>query len=221
MMLSQTGVLIMTKAPRPGEVKTRLEPLLGRDGCAELQRELIRHTAGWVTPVADRTWIAHTPRDAAGEIAELVPSETILFAQTGGDLGRRLLHAVGTIADASAGPLLVIGTDAPLLGPDQTQQAFAALADGHDACLVPALDGGYCLIGLARPIGLPFRLPPEAWGGPRVLELTLDLLAGGGHRVAQLPPMSDLDTPADVRSLLSTRDCPPRLRSVLSDAMAA
>ncbi|HET9117859.1 MAG TPA: TIGR04282 family arsenosugar biosynthesis glycosyltransferase, partial [Pseudonocardiaceae bacterium] len=173
----ETGVLIMTKAPRPGQVKTRLEPLLGCEGCAQLQRELIRHTVGWAADVADRAWVAYTPSDAAAEIAELVPSGMALFAQTDGDLGRRLLHAVGTIADEFSGPLVVIGTDAPLLGASQTRDAFATLVEGYDACLIPALDGGYCLVGLARPIGLPFHLPPEAWGGPRVLELTLGLLS--------------------------------------------
>lgn len=220
-MRSQTGVLIMTKAPRPGQVKTRLEPLLGRDGCAELQRELIRHTAGWATAVADRVWVAYAPADAAAEIAELVPSEATLFAQAKGHLGRRLLHAVGTITDEFAGPLVVIGTDAPLLGASQMRDAFAMLADGYDACLVPALDGGYCLIALTRPSGLPFHLPPESWGGPRVLELTLNLLSGAGYRTARLSPVSDLDTPADVHSLLSTSGCPPPLRSVLGPSMLA
>jgi hypothetical protein len=214
-------VLIMTKAPRPGEVKTRLEPLLGREGCAELQRELIRHTADWVAAAADHAWVAYSPQDARQEIAELIPSGTSMFPQTQGHLGRRLLHAVGVIGDAFAGRLAAIGTDAPLLGPHQVQEAFTALADGHDACVVPALDGGYCLIALGRPIGLPFHLPPDSWGGPRVLELTLKLLSGAGCRTAQLAPVPDLDVPADVHRLLANMDCPLELRTVLSKAMAA
>ena len=220
-MRSATGVLIMTKAPRPGEVKTRLEPLLGREGCAELQRELIRHTVGWAAAAADHAWVAHSPQDAREEIAELVPSGTSLFPQTQGPLGRRLLHAVGVISDAFAGRLAVIGTDAPLLGPHQVQEAFTVLAEGNDACVVPALDGGYCLIGLGRPIGLPFHLPPDSWGGTRVLELTLNLLCGAGYRTAQLAPVADLDMPEDVHRLLSSVDCPPALRRVLSRAMAS
>ncbi len=41
-----------------------------------------------------------------------------------------------------------------------------ALAVGHDACLVPTVDGGYALIALARPTPAAFDLPSEAWGGP-------------------------------------------------------
>lgn len=220
MMRSPTGVLIMTKAPRPGEVKTRLEPLLGREGCARLQRELIRHTAGWTATASEHIWVAYAPGDAYTEVAELVPSGTIMFPQTGGDLGHRLLHAVGMVSDQFAGSLAVIGTDAPLLGAAQMEQTFAVLADGHDACLVPALDGGYCLIGLARPTGLPFHLPPDSWGGPGVLELTLELLSGAGYRTAQLLPIGDLDVPADVHRLLATTACPLPIRRVLTQAMA-
>ncbi len=211
----------MTKAPRPGEVKTRLEPLLGREGCAELQRELIRHTAAWAAAAADHAWVAYSPQDARQEIAELIPCGTSMFPQTQGHLGRRLLHAVGVISQGFAGRLAVIGTDAPLLGPHQMEQTFTALHTGHDACVVPALDGGYCLIGLGRPVGLPFHLPPDSWGGPRVLELTLKLLSGAGYRTAQLAPVPDLDLPADVHRLLASADCPVALRMVVSRALAA
>ena len=220
-MGSATGVLIMTKAPRPGEAKTRLEPLLGHRGSVELQRELIRHTVGWAAGVADHTWVAYSPVDAGAELGELVPANAHLFPQADGHLGRRLLHAVGRVADMFGGRLAVIGTDAPLLGASQLESVFSRLIGGHDACLVPALDGGYCLIGLSRPIGLPFHLPAGAWGGPRVLELTLKLLEGAGYRTAQLPAVSDLDVPTDVHRLLADPCCPAAIRRVLTVTMAA
>ena len=42
-----SAALVMAKAPRAGEVKTRLEPLLGPEGCARLQAALIRNAVGW------------------------------------------------------------------------------------------------------------------------------------------------------------------------------
>ena len=41
------AVLIMARAPRAGEVRRALEPLLGREGCLELQAALIAHAAAW------------------------------------------------------------------------------------------------------------------------------------------------------------------------------
>ena len=41
------AVLIMARAPRAGEVRRALEPLLGADGCLALQSLLIVRTVEW------------------------------------------------------------------------------------------------------------------------------------------------------------------------------
>ena len=46
------SVLVMAKAPRAGSVKTRLEPLLGPDGCARLQAALIETVTAWAVDVS-------------------------------------------------------------------------------------------------------------------------------------------------------------------------
>jgi rSAM/selenodomain-associated transferase 1 len=215
-------VLIMAKAPRPGQVKTRLEPLLGPGGCAELQRELIRHTAAWVGRLDGPAWLAHAPADARAELSQLVPDGMALLPQLGGDLGRRLRAAASAVGAARHdGPLAVIGADAPGLGPAHVDAAARVLAAGYDACLVPALDGGYAMIALARPELPAFGIPAAAWGGPDVLRLTLGALRGAGLRVICLDPVADLDTPADAAALCAHPACPPRVRQALQPGVAA
>jgi rSAM/selenodomain-associated transferase 1 len=216
-----TGVLIMARAPRPGDTNTRLEPLLGPVGCARLQAELIRHTAGWASRATRTAWLAFTPPDARAELAGLVPRRVRLFPQDGRDLGARLRNATEAIARRHRGPLAVIGTDAPELGPVHLQFAEHALATGHDACLVPSLDGGYALIALAHPTPAPFDLPPDAWGGPDVLALTMTTLASAGFTTALLEPVRDLDTPADARHIAADPRCPPAVRRALRDRSLA
>jgi rSAM/selenodomain-associated transferase 1 len=214
-------ILIMARAPRPGEAKTRLEPLLGPAGCARLQSLLVCHTAHWAVAAAPRTWVAFTPPDARAEIAALVPHGAVLVPQRRGDLGVRVAHA-GAQAFDRRGPLCVIGTDAPLLGPDHVHEAERELRRGWDACLIPALDGGYALIALARPTPAAFALPPGAWGGPDVLELTLRALHGAGRSCRLLDPVADLDTPADAIALRGDDRCPPAIRAALvAQPMAA
>src|SRR5579859_8118681 len=73
MILRDPAVLIMARAPRRGEVRRALEPLIGADRCAALQSTLIRMTAGWAHEVADgAVHVAHDPPDAADEIRRLV-----------------------------------------------------------------------------------------------------------------------------------------------------
>jgi rSAM/selenodomain-associated transferase 1 len=216
-----TGVLIMARAPRSGQVKTRLEPLLGAEGCARLQAELVRHTAAWVTRATRRPWLAFTPADARVQLAGLVPPTVRLFAQAGEDLGDRLRRATEVAFRRHHGPLAVIGTDAPELAPPHLRFAEHALAGGHDACLVPTLDGGYALIALARPTPAAFDLPPEAWGGPDVLELTLMALRAAGRASTLLEPVRDLDTPADARHVAADPRCPPAIKRALQDRTLA
>ncbi len=207
----------MAKAPLPGTVKTRLAPLLGHHGCAALQAELIRHTAAWVAQASDRTAVAYAPVRATDAITRLVPPGVELFAQHGANLGARMRSASARAAAgwAPASALALIGTDAPLLGPGNLLAAFAALAQA-DACVIPAHDGGYVLIALATPAAAPFDLPPTAWGGPQVLELTLGALARAGLSTAVLPAVADLDTPADALALRSDPNCPASLRALLA-----
>jgi uncharacterized protein len=210
-----TGVLIMARAPWPGTAKTRLEPLLGPDGCARLQAELIRHTAGWVARCTRRAWLAFTPPGALAEFAALVPRGVRLFPQEGADLGERLRNATELVSSAHDGPLAVIGTDAPELGPVRLRFAERAVATGHDACLIPTLDGGYALIALACPTPAAFDLPPESWGGPDVLELTLIALERAGRSSVSLDPVRDLDTPTDADHVAADPRCPEAIRHAL------
>ncbi len=214
-----TGILVMARAPRPGRAKTRLEPLLGAAGCARLQAALVRHTAAWAGAAARRAWLAYTPPDARDEIAALAPPPTLLFAQRGRDLGERLAHAAGRAH--GSGSLIVIGTDAPLLGAPHVRAARRALRGGRDVCLVPALDGGYALIALARPAPEAFRLPSDAWGGPDVLELTVRALDRAQLSHALLDPVADLDTPSDALALRDDARCPPEVRAALAAEEAA
>ena len=81
--LSRPAVLVMARAPRPGEAKTRLEPLLGREGCARLQAALIARAVAWAGEVGCEPWVACTPGDARDELAACAPGAAG-FAQEGG-----------------------------------------------------------------------------------------------------------------------------------------
>lgn len=209
------AVLIMARAPRPGACKTRLEPLLGPDGCAALQAELIRHTAGWTAATGRPVWLAHDPSDAGAELTALVPPSVRRFPQRGADLGQRLEDAVARVASVHAGPVIVVGTDCPLLAARDLDALETALVGGWDACLLGARDGGYVALALARPLPAAFGLAADAWGGPEVLDRTLALLRRQGCSAAVLDTLPDLDTPEDAMALTADPACPRAVREAL------
>lgn len=213
------AVLVMAKAPRPGAAKTRLEPLLGRTGCARLQAALIRRAVAWADEVAPgRTYLAHSPPDAAEEVRELVGAGVRLLAQPHRDLGQALAQATAIVFAEAPGPLVVVGTDAPTVPAERGAEALRELENGSDACFGPAADGGYYLVALARPLPALFALEEGSWGGAQVLERSLAAARGAGLRVTLLAEQRDLDDPDDAAALAADPALPDEIAGLLSAA---
>lgn len=235
------AVLIMARAPRPGECKTRLEPLLGAEGCARLQSALIGRALAWAGEIGAEPWIAFTPADAGEEVAADLPPDRLfpqrgdlptyhlvpqrgddphrrLFPQRGDDLGARLADATARVLAEHGGPLLTIGTDLPTLRPLHAHAALGDLEAGCDVSVGPAADGGYYLAAQREAHPELFALPPDAWGGPSVFELTIAAAHAAGLSLGMLRLEIDLDTPADARWLLLDHALPEEIGAILRAA---
>ena len=205
--------MVIAKAPRPGLCKTRLEPLLGPEGCARLQAALIERAAAWASAAGD-AYVVFTPEDAREEVAALAPGAT-LIPQVDGSLGDRLAGAFRAVLADHPGPAVLVGVDTPQLGARHAAAALDDLADGIDVTLGPASDGGYYLIGLREANDAVFALPAEKWGGPDVMRLTMEAAVGAGLSIGMLSAERDLDEEADARALLADPLTPPEIVAAL------
>jgi rSAM/selenodomain-associated transferase 1 len=214
------AALVIARAPRPGECKTRLEPLLGPEGCARLQAGLVRRAAQWAAEAAPgAAFVAFDPVDGEAEMHALVPEGVRLFAQIEGDLGDRLAGAIDRVlAENGGGPVLTIGVDVPRLDAGHAAAALGDLADGCDVTLGPALDGGYYLIGVKESQPSLFALPTEAWGGADVWTLTIEAAQRADLSLGLLRAERDLDTPGDARALLADPALPDEIATLLRAA---
>ena len=91
--------------------------------------------------------------------------------------------------------VVVIGTDAPMVGADTVHRALEAL-DSADVVLGPATDGGYYLMGLRAPSPALFTDIP--WSTETVLRDTVARARESGARVTYLELESDIDTADDL-----------------------
>jgi len=91
----------------------------------------------------------------------------------------------------------------PVWASTALRNAGLALVSGNDCVLVPALDGGYVMIGLSVPAPGLFQNMP--WGGPEVLAETRQRCVRLGLSLVELAACSDLDRPEDLAL------CPPHL----------
>lgn len=191
-----TAIIVFAKAPVPGLAKTRLAPALGEAGAAALAERMLRHalaqaTAADVGPVE----LCAAP-DATHPALQAAAAEhgARLTEQGTGDLGLRM-HRAFARSLMRHGRVLLIGTDAPALDAAMLRQAALALQD-HDAVFVPALDGGYALVGQRR--ADPRWFSDMRWSHDRVMEDTRERLRVAGVRWAELPPVADIDEPVDL-----------------------
>jgi uncharacterized protein len=196
-------VLIMARAPRRGEVRRALEPLLGPDGCVALQSTLITQTASWATAVSpQRVHVAHDPPDAGRELRELVGPDTAVFPQNGEGIAGRLADAAARVFSRVSGPLLIVWPDLPQLRPDHATAAIDDLGAGCDVILGPVIDGGFYLIGIPRPLPKLFALPERIWRSPDVMALAIAAARDADAQLGILRAERGLHRPADVRAAL-------------------
>ena len=194
-----TALIVFAKAPVAGLAKTRLIPALGAAGAAALAERLLVHAVeAAVAAGFDTVELCITP-DAGHPLFRQLQQRHGLrpAAQGDGKLGARMQRALARALQTHDRALL-IGSDLPGLDAACLRSAAAALAD-QDAVFVPALDGGYGLVGLRRPA--PQLFDGLRWSTPQVMQHTRERAAAAGLRVAELAPLPDIDRPADLAHL--------------------
>ena len=191
-------LVVFLKAPRPGEVKTRLVPALGPEAAAGLYRALAEAVVDETRPLRGEyeRLLCFAPAEARVEVAAWFPGDALL-EQRGGDLGARMSRAFEEMFERGAQRVAVVGSDVPGLARADVVSALASL-EHHDLALGPAHDGGYYLIALRRPGPGLFR--GVAWGTSSVLPATLERAATLGLTVRVLDERRDIDTVDDLRT---------------------
>ncbi len=196
------AVAIVCKTPEPGRSKTRLSPPLAPEECAALSACFIRDLAATIAAVARDGGITgyalYTPVGSEAALRALLPVDFAIHPQVDGGFGERLLHGAEDLLATHAGALL-INSDSPTLPAAILRQAVAAVAAGDCVALSRAHDGGYTLIGLARPHRALFDDIP--WSTSAVHRLTVERATSLGLPVAEVPGWYDIDDAESLRML--------------------
>ncbi len=118
-------------------------------------------------------------------------------------------------------PLLLIGSDCPVLTSSYLKAAADALQRGADAVFGPVEDGGYMLVGLRDPSAAAHLQLFEGidWSTGRVMAQSRDRLRKAQADWHELPLLWDVDEPADwLRwQQVRQREQPPDVNLVSTD----
>lgn len=182
-MTGWATVVVIAKRPVPGRVKTRLTPPFTPHEAADLAAASLRDVLDAAAAVpADRRVLLFD-----GDPDGWVPDGWGVVPQVAGGLDVRL--AAGLCAVAAAGPAVLVGMDTPQF----TAEQLPPLADGVDACLGLAADGGFWALGLRDPAVAADVLPGVAMSTDRTGADQHARLLAAGLAVDLLEELVDVD----------------------------
>ncbi len=201
--LNSTHLILFTRFPKPETTKTRLMPVLGAQGAADLQRAMTDHVTGQV-----RRFIATHPvtvtiqfdGGTAGQMKKWLGSDLNYHPQGPGHIGYRMQAAFKEAFTAGARAAVLVGSDVPGISPLILQKAFAVLTD-NNMVIGPAKDGGYYLIGLGA--STFSRISHDLfdrcdWGKDTVFAETAAIAGKNGIDGIALEELADIDRPEDL-----------------------
>ncbi len=172
---------------------------IGPDAALEIYRTVGSRVVDQIAGVSSIT-VWYEPADAEEEMRAWL-GDLRFEAQPHGDLGARLTHAFAAhLAIHPREPAMAVGADAPDVDAAAIESAGNALRS-TEVVLGPADDGGYYLIGLARPRPLPELFHAVPWGTEAVLEATCAACDKMRITPALLPVLRDVDRLSDLKAL--------------------
>src|SRR4029077_19112730 len=196
------ALAIMTKAPRAGTVKTRLQPPLTPAEAAELNICFLHDIADAISEVGEyaKGVGVFTPPGSEKEYEGVLPSHFDLIPQRGDEFGERLTNAADDLLHLGFESCCLINSDSPTATVEAFREAVAQLQDADDRIVVvPSDDGGYYLIGMRK---LNRHLFEEIdWSTERVFAQTDERAREVGLKVHVLPKFYDVDDGATLRRL--------------------
>ena len=181
---------LFVRAPRHGQVKTRLAQTIGADAALAAHETLVEHALSSLTGAPDfavQIWSTSTHQNFMQWCADY---HVTFELQSGADLGERMHDALARLC-REGHRAIIVGSDCPSVDRQYVRSAFAAL-DDCDLVLGPAEDGGYGLIGVQQ-FPVPDVFSGVRWGSAEVLEQTLVLAKNARLEVTLLPVLWDVD----------------------------
>ncbi len=198
------ALVIMAKAPREGEVKTRLIGELTAEDAKQLYVAFLGDAFALAEEIMDEredlaVALCYTPAGEEEAFEEVEREGSMMLPQRGGDLGERLRNCFADLFAMGFESVIAIGADSPTVPGELIYDAFDCLDEGDDLVLGPTPDGGYYLIGMRALHDTLFAGVP--WSTPEVFAATKRQAAAAGLRLVELPEWYDVDTPADLERL--------------------
>ncbi len=195
---SDRVLVIMAKAPRPGEVKTRLAPSLSPAAVAAFYCCLLEDTLALARSLDNVEVAIMCPGSDVNELASLAGNRAFVVAQEGEGLAAGLTSVFAHFAESHQQRTIAFNSDSPHLPRSILEDAFEALTS-HDVVVGPTHDGGYYLVGAKA--SHPMLFAGDGMGTSSALERLLSRARALELSVGFAAPFYDIDVADDLTRL--------------------
>lgn len=187
-------LIIFTRNPELGKVKTRLAVSVGDSSALEIYKFLLDHTVSITKKLYVNKQVHYSAKVRNNDLwDESVYTKKL---QSGEDLGIKMNYAFQQGFEDGFNNIIIIGSDMYDMSQQDLEEAFLALQN-HDYVIGPAKDGGYYLIGMKKLNPTLFR--NKNWGTNTVLKDTLKNLKNESLKI--LPQLNDVDYYLDIKEI--------------------
>lgn len=195
-MQDNVNLVIFTKAPVSGTVKTRLQPDYTTEQSLKLHKYLVKETLANLVGLANIKVSLFCAPNIDHEFFLQCKTEfkVDLYQQQGRDLGEKMYNALSQQLKKYH-KVIIIGTDCPGIGQQYINQAIEKLEDTR-LVIGPAEDGGYVLVAMKQDCHDIFS--GISWGSEKVLQQTRDKIQKAGVSYSELETKHDIDDPGDL-----------------------
>ena len=191
--MSKNLLLIFTRNPELGKVKTRLAKTIGDKAALDIYKFLLEHTKQVTQNLSCDKAVYYSVKVRENDIWDASVYQKHL--QNGNDLGIRMHNAFQQAFSTGYEKVVIIGSDLPDLTSEHINKAFKKL-NSNDVVMGPAEDGGYYLLGMKKLYVNIFQ--NKDWGTSTVRKDTLNDLQN--ESVFLLETLNDVDVFDDIKN---------------------
>jgi len=195
---SDRVLVIMAKAPRPGEVKTRLASSLSPTAITDFYCCLLDDTLALARSLGNVEVAIMCPDSDVSELARLAGNSANVVAHKGKGLAAGLTSVFAHFAQGHRRRTIAFNSDSPHLPSCVLEDAFETLT-AHDVVVGPTHDGGYYLVGAKASHPTLFAL--DGMGTSSALQRLLSRAQALQLSVALAAPFYDIDVADDLSRL--------------------
>ncbi len=187
-------VIVFTRNPEIGKVKTRLAASIGNENALEIYNYLLNHTKKILLEVNATKYVFYSEVINENDIWDSNSFQKKL--QKGDDLGEKMKNAFEEGFSNGFEKIVIVGSDLYDLEPSDIETAFEKL-ENNEVVIGPAKDGGYYLLGLNYMITNLFE--NKNWSTETVFEETINDIKNLKYHL--LDTKNDIDTIDDIRNI--------------------